>query len=97
VRIVPVSGIQTWRDAPAVRPVGGASAAPPSGRSAAARLPQDEPIDVEVLWEELEAALRSTPAQPELPPLGPQPAVVAAAYAAAMRPPRGPRVDLAVA
>ena len=96
MRIVPVSGIDRWRDAPPVRPVAPASAPPATGRSSAGRT-RDEPIDVEVLWEELESALRSTPAEADVTPLRPQSAAVASAYAAAMRrPSRAPRVDLAV-
>ena len=98
MRIVPVSGIDRWRDASPARPVRPAAAPPPPGRSAAGRSTLDEPIDVEVLWEELEAAIRATPAQPDVTPLGPSPAVVAGAYAAATRrASRGSRVDLAVA
>jgi hypothetical protein len=98
--IVRLTRIEPWEEAPRVRPVAGAAAAAPPPRPAAgAPAPDaDEPIDVDVLWEELESALRSTPTLGLDPvPLAPSPAAVASAYAAAMRrPPRETRVDLAV-
>ena len=94
---MPVTGIGSWREADGVRPVAPAAAAPPSARTSSGHRTIEEPIDVEVLWEELEAALRATPAEPDITPLAPVPAAVAGAYAAAMRrTPRPPRVDVAV-
>jgi hypothetical protein len=93
VAILPASRLDPWRPASAVRPVlsaGAARSAPPP------RGYEDAPIDVDVLWEELVAALRPA-ISPGPSPLAPRPAAAAGAYVAAMRrPPRPPRVDFVV-
>jgi hypothetical protein len=93
VAIMPVSRVDRWRPAPAVRPV--VPVAPPPRAARAGRHPLDEPMDVDVLWEEFEAVRPPAPAA--LEPLPPTPASVAHAYAqATRRPPRPLLVDVAV-